>query len=190
MRTRRRWPDAAAQARALDSRVARAFPFLIAAAIVALDQLSKAYVVANVPYGVRSGTWFGLIHLTHTRNTGAAFGLFRDVRIEIGALAIDGVQLLGIVSVAAAVTIAVWLLRARALPIGLRVALGVVMGGAIGNGVDRWRLGYVVDFIHAQRGSFDFAVFNVADAAITVGAVGLFLATLRSREASPVSDGR
>jgi signal peptidase II len=164
-------------------------PFLIAAAIVALDQLSKAWVVANVPIGVRSGSWFDLIHLTHTRNTGAAFGMFRDAGFTVGSFAVDAVQLLGIVSVAAAVTIAVWLIRAPALPTALRLALGVVMGGAVGNGVDRWRLGYVVDFIHAQRGSFDFAVFNVADAAITVGAIALFLATLR-KSPPPVSDAR
>jgi hypothetical protein len=52
------------------------------------------------------------------------------------------------------------------------------MGGAVGNGIDRWRLHYVVDFIHAQAGWFDFPVFNVADLGISLGATGLLLATL------------
>lgn len=180
----RRWPDALRGGGAINSRVPRlVVPFLIAAAIVALDQLSKAWVVANVPFGVRFASWLDVVHLTHTRNTGAAFGMFRDVRLEVGAFAVDAVQILGIVSLAAAVTIAVWLIRAPAMEMPLRVALGIVMGGAIGNGIDRWRMGYVVDFIHAQRGGFDFAVFNVADAAITVGAVALFLLSLRKSSA-------
>jgi signal peptidase II len=68
------------------------------------------------------------------------------------------------------------------------------MGGAIGNGVDRWRLHYVVDFIHLQSGWFDFPVFNVADMGISVGAGLLLLATLlapaggRHRERDAVSD--
>ena len=153
-------------------------PFALAAVLVVLDQASKAWVVAEVPLGTRAGSWLGLLHLTHTRNSGAAFGLLRDFELRLGAVAIDGVQLLGLVSLAVALGLAVWLARAHALGWGTRLALGAIMGGAIGNGIDRWRLHYVVDFIHAQAGWFDFPVFNVADMAITVGAGGLLLSAL------------
>ena len=157
--------------------VPRALPFALAALLVVLDQLTKAWVVAEVPLGARVASWLGLVHLTHVRNAGAAFGLLRDLRIEVAGTTIDGVQVLGLVSLAAAVALAVWLLRDRQLTWGTRLALGTVMGGAFGNGVDRWRLHYVVDFVHLQAGWFDFPVFNVADTAITLGAVWLLLAT-------------
>ena len=153
-------------------------PFALAAAVIALDQLAKAWVVAEVPLGTRVGSWGGLLHLTHTRNSGAAFGLLRDFGLDLGAVTIDGVQLLGLVSLVVAVGLAVWLLRAHALGWGTRLALGAVMGGAVGNGIDRWRLHYVVDFIHAQAGWFDFPVFNVADVGISLGAAWLLLSTL------------
>ena len=156
----------------------RWLPFSLAAAVIALDQLSKAWVVAEVPLGTRAGSWGGLLHLTHTRNSGAAFGLLRDFGLDLGVVTIDGVQLLGLVSLVVAVALAVWLFRAHALGWGTRLALGAVMGGAVGNGIDRWRLHYVVDFIHAQAGWFDFPVFNVADIGISVGAAWLLLATL------------
>jgi signal peptidase II len=152
-------------------------PFALAAAIVGLDQLSKAWIVAEVPLGARVASWGGILHLTHTRNSGAAFGFLRDRTFELGAYAISGVQMLGMVSLAVAIALAVWLARSRTLGGFSRLALGAIMGGAIGNGIDRWRLGYVTDFLHAQRGWFDFPVFNVADIGITLGATALLLAT-------------
>lgn len=156
----------------------RWLPFALAAAVVTLDQLTKAWVVAEVPLGSRAGSWGGILHLTHTRNSGAAFGLLRGFGLDLGFVTIDGVQLLGLVSLVVAVALAVWLLRTRTLSWATRLTLGVIMGGAIGNGIDRWRLHYVVDFIHAQAGWFDFPVFNVADMGISLGAAGLLLTTL------------
>jgi signal peptidase II len=168
-------------------------PFVLAAAIVGLDQLSKTWVVAEVPLGARVASWGGILHLTHTRNSGAAFGFLRDRSFEVGPVAISGVQVLGMVSLAVAVALAVWLARSRSLGGFSRLALGAIMGGAIGNGIDRWRLGYVTDFLHAQRGWFDFPVFNVADVGISVGATALLLATFvggRRHPARPGGDGR
>jgi signal peptidase II len=165
-------------------------PFALAAAIVALDQLTKAWVVAEVPLGARVASWAGLVHLTHTRNTGAAFGLLGGFSLDLGAVTIDGVQLLGLVSLLVAVALAVWLARARELGWGTRLALGAVMGGAIGNGIDRWRLHYVVDFVHLQAGWFDFPVFNVADMGISIGAGLLLLATLLRPPAGTIRSAR
>jgi signal peptidase II len=156
----------------------RVLPFLLAIALVAADQATKAWVVAEVAIGERAASWFGFVHLTHTRNTGAAFGLLRDLRIDLGAVVIDGVQVLGLISLVVALAVTVVLLRARSLgPLNL-IALGTLLGGAVGNGVDRLRLGYVTDFIQLQAGWFDFPVFNVADMAIVAGAGLLVLSTL------------
>jgi signal peptidase II len=152
-------------------------PFALAAAFVVADQLSKSWVVAEVPLGARVASWAGFLHLTHTRNSGAAFGLLRDRVLDLGVTTVDGVQLLGMVSLAVALALAVWLALSRTLGTPTRLALGAIMGGAIGNGIDRWRLGYVTDFVHAQVGWFDFPVFNVADVGISVGATALLLAT-------------
>jgi signal peptidase II len=156
----------------------RALPFLLAAGIVALDQATKAWAVSEIAIGERAASWLGFFHLTHIRNTGAAFGLLRDRGLDLGFVTVDGVQLLGLVSLAVALVIVVALVRARHLPALVTWALGSLLGGAVGNGVDRLRLGYVTDFIQMQAGWFDFPVFNVADIAIVAGAALLVLSSL------------
>lgn len=158
----------------------RAFPFLLAAVLVALDQATKALAVSAIAIGERAASWWGFFHLTHVRNTGAAFGLLRDRGLDLGVVTIDGVQLLGLVSLSVALAIAVALVRARHLPALVSWALGLLLGGAVGNGVDRLRLGYVTDFLQMQAGWFDFPVFNVADMAIVAGAALLVLSSLVS----------
>ena len=74
----------------------RPVPFLLALVLIALDQATKSWVVAEVAIGERAASWFGFFHLTHTRNTGAAFGLLRDLRLDLGFTTIDGVQVLGL----------------------------------------------------------------------------------------------
>lgn len=156
----------------------RFVPYLIAALLVLADQASKAWVVAHVPLGERVASW-GLLHLTHTRNTGAAFGMGRDSVINLGFVSLTGVQLLGALSLLVAAGLIVWLLRPAGASVASRLAVAGILAGALGNGVDRLRLGYVVDFIHPQAGAFNFAVFNLADAAITVGAALLILSAFR-----------
>lgn len=156
----------------------RPVPFALALALIALDQLTKSWVVAEVTIGERAASWLGFFHLTHTRNTGAAFGLLRDLRLDLGFTTIDGVQVLGLVSLLVAIAVVVVLRRPTKLDRLTVVALGTLLGGAVGNGIDRLRLGYVTDFIQMQAGWFDFPVFNVADIAIVVGAGLLVLSTL------------
>lgn len=152
---------------------------LLAAALVALDQLSKAWVVATLP---RDGTEIPLalgFGITHTRNGGAAFGMLQDLEIKLGGLTIDGTFLLGLLSAAVSVVLGVYLWRsAKRLPTLLNVTLALVLAGAAGNMLDRLRLGYVVDFVHFKVGSFDFPVFNVADACVVIGALLLFIGSL------------
>ncbi|HRN17929.1 MAG: signal peptidase II [Trueperaceae bacterium] len=151
----------------------------LAAALVALDQLTKAWVVANLP---RDGTEIALalgFGITHTRNGGAAFGILRDLELRIAGLTIDGTVLLGLLSAAVSLGLIVYLLRnARRLSAIQATAAALVLAGAAGNMIDRLRLGYVVDLIHFKVGSFDFPVFNVADACVVIGAGLLILGSL------------
>jgi signal peptidase II len=159
--------------------VDRLLPIGLAAALVAVDQASKAWIVANVPLGVREYTLGLGFHVTHTRNSGAAFGMLRDLQWPIGPVLIDATVVLGLLNLVVSVAIVGYLLaRGEQLDRLTRAALSLVLAGAAGNMIDRLRLGYVVDFIDFQVGGFDFAVFNVADASIVVGAGLLVLSGL------------
>ena len=152
---------------------------LLAALLVAADQISKAWVVTALPEGSREvsvGLGFGFVRI---RNNGAAFGMLRNLHLQVGPLTIDGTVMLGILSALVALVIALYLLRSgRHLAALTRVALALVLAGAVGNMIDRFRLHYVVDFIHFHVRGFDFAVFNVADASIVIGAALLLLASV------------
>ena len=140
---------------------------LEAALIIALDQFTKHLVVSNldlyeswVPIPAL-GRWLEIYHIT---NTGVAFGLFQG-----------GGTLFALVPLAVSVAI---LFYYRSLPGGqwlLRLTLGLQMGGAVGNLIDRIRVGHVIDFIHVPY----WPVFNVADSAVTVGTSLLVLLLLR-----------
>jgi signal peptidase II len=141
---------------------------IVAMAIVVLDQATKWAIVEWVPlYGKVPLNEF--MNLTHQRNTGAAFSFLADA---------GGWQRWFFIVLAVAVSafIAVWLFRIREEgPIVLMGGLALVLGGAIGNVIDRIRLGYVTDFFQVWFGSWAFPSFNVADAAISVGAALLII---------------
>lgn len=121
-----------------------------------LDQLTKAWLVSNVSPGEVVHVVGDYVRLIFSQNSGALFGLFRD-----NALAF------GIVSLVVVALIVGYHARAgRSLY--LSIALGLLLGGALGNLVDRLRLGYVVDFVDLGLGDLRFFTFNVGDSAITV----------------------
>lgn len=140
--------------------------FYISALLVAtLDQLSKAIVLAKMPLG-EPGTIPlipGIFHFTHVRNTGIAFSMLEG-KIPVILIA-SAVVMLGIILTE----------RKAAGRLGLAygIALSMPLGGALGNMIDRIRFGNVVDFIDVR--GIKFAIFNVADSAITVGIVWLLL---------------
>ncbi|MFO8236982.1 MAG: signal peptidase II [Prochlorococcaceae cyanobacterium] len=147
-------------------RTGRRACFLLASLVVLADQLSKAWASDQLAgAGVRPFLP-GLLEFTYTTNTGAAFSLFSGAA-----------QALGAVSLAVALGVAVWIWRLGRAPQGLArcLALGLLLGGALGNGIDRWRLGAVVDFLAFVP--IDFPVFNLADVAINL-AVLCFLIDL------------
>ena len=143
----------------------------LAVAIVVLDQLTKHFATASLEYAIPVAVFPGF-NLTLLHNTGAAFSLFDDQ---------SGWQRWFFVVLASAVSlmIIVWMWRIRDQgPLVLIAGLALVLGGAIGNLLDRLLLGYVTDFIQVWFGSWAFPSFNVADSAITVGAVLLIIDAL------------
>ncbi len=148
---------------------------LMAALLVALDQLTKVWSARTFSFGESMPLALGF-NFTYVENTGAAFGLFRGVSFELFGLTVDGVVLLGIVSLLVSAGLLVYLLtRGRDLPFFGKFALYVILAGAVGNMIDRFAYGFVIDFIHFQVGSFNFPVFNVADICVVLGAIMLFI---------------
>jgi signal peptidase II len=147
---------------------------LVVAAVVALDQASKAVVVRSLSLHQSVSLVDGLLSLSHVRNRGAAFGLLSDWDLPHQS------ALLAVLSVAALTAIAAYFVRLPAAARLPRVALALVLGGAVGNLIDRVRLGYVVDFVHVYWRQHQWPDFNVADSAITIGVTLLVLDILRS----------
>ncbi len=152
-----------AEAPAVVARVGRRWPLFLglAAVVVAADQLTKAWLVARLAPGESVAVLGDWLRFVHGRNTGGLFGLFGG-HAEILALVS-----LGVIGLIVAY-------HARAVPSRfLSVTLGLLLGGAIGNLLDRLRLGYVVDFVDAGIGNVRWYTFNVADAAISFALLGL-----------------
>ena len=168
---------------------------LVAALLIVADQVSKLWMVSFLTFGGPDVTVIpGALYLSYVRNTGAAFGMLRGVDLQLGPVHVDGTFLLGVLSAVVSVWL-VWHLARHARDHGAwtRVALTLVLAGAAGNMIDRLRLGYVIDFVNVRIGWFDFPVFNLADACISIGAVLLIATTLLARPTSsatsPPNDG-
>jgi signal peptidase II len=136
----------------------------IAAAVLAADQGSKAWVMSHLPLGAYTEeagaipVVRGFFYIVHVGNTGAAWSIFTGRSIILAALA--------------AATLVVIFLQRKALGLGgtyAQVCFGLLCGGIIGNLVDRILRGHVVDFLDFHFGSYVYPTFNVADSAICVG---------------------
>lgn len=140
---------------------------ILSALVIVFDQLSKWWIETNlVHYGVIPVIpHFNIVHL---RNTGAAFSMFNQA------------PSLAFIGLAAAVSagILAWLRKHPRGETLTAIGLCLILGGAIGNVIDRVRLGHVTDFLDFYWGSWHFAAFNVADMAISVGAGFLILEML------------
>ena len=135
---------------------------IIAACIVALDQISKLWVRSNITL-YESVPILGCLSLTNVRNTGSAFGLFVNQAFLLTLIAIVGVVAI----------LLFYRYFSKSSMLGVS-ALSLVFGGAIGNLIDRLRFGYVTDFIDVRLWhDFHWPSFNVADSAITVGSIAL-----------------
>ncbi len=143
---------------------------VISAVVIALDQLVKSWVAALPPYVPHH--ILPVLDITLMYNTGAAFSFLSDAS-GWQRWAFTGLALL--VSIA----IVIWMYRLRAGTHRLLAcSLAFIVGGALGNMIDRLRIGHVIDFVSLHWNNHWFAAFNVADSAITVGAALLLLDAL------------
>jgi len=162
---------------------ARRIELIVAVTVVVLDQITKAMVRPVLALHESREVIPGFLDLTRVHNTGAAFGMLNSVDFPMKTLVLSLVALIALGGVA-------W--YAVTVPLEDRLArLGVagILGGAIGNLIDRATAGYVLDFVDAYWGAWHFWAFNVADAAITVGVILLILDMLglgRRRASNPV----
>ncbi len=158
--------------------ISRKLGFTVALGIFLLDQLAKWLMIAPLQLQqVRQIVLLPIFNLTWTENYGISLGL-------LNASTATGRWLLVAMTSAIAVGVAVWIGREKER--GDQLALGLVLGGALGNILDRIRYGYVVDFADLHFGDFrPFLVFNVADAAISIGVVILLLRAFFARKERP-----
>jgi signal peptidase II len=147
----------------------------IALAVIVLDQVTKALVRHELRLYETHEIIPGLASLVHGRNVGMAFGVFSG-----GGLPAQAVVLAILSGVVLLVVLAHWRRLAEG-PILLRLALALIAGGAVGNLIDRVRLGYVTDFVHLYWREHQWPDFNLADSAISIGIVLLLLDAVRPR---------
>jgi len=144
----------------------------LSALVIVLDQLSKAWITSHFSYG-ESYYVLSVFNLILVHNTGAAFSFLSDA---------GGVQrwLFSAIAVVASVWI-VWLLRRHVAQTLFALALSMILGGALGNLIDRIAYGYVVDFLQFHWDEHYFPAFNLADSAITCGAFVLIFDSFREK---------
>ena len=152
---------------------------LSAALLIMVDQLTKLWAASTFPLGA-VGRYIGLgFYFTYVQNTGAAFGIFQGVNIPLGPFNINGTRLLGLLSATVSLFIFIYLWRHRkTLPLLQQTALTLILAGALGNMIDRFRLSYVIDFSHFNTSFLNFPVFNVADSCVVIGAGLLIISSL------------
>ena len=151
----------------------------IAVAIIIVDQIAKAIIRMTLPYLDSRTIIPGLADLVHVHNDGVAFGLLNNSDLPfkpVMTTALAGLALAGI---------GFYARHVREHERMARIGLALILGGAMGNLVDRLRQGYVIDFVDVYWRGWHFWAFNVADASITIGAILVFLDLLVvSRHAS------
>ncbi|MBN1374738.1 MAG: signal peptidase II [Dehalococcoidia bacterium] len=140
---------------------------LIAVAIVVFDQLTKQWIVSNIPLG-GSLPSMGPLNIVNIQNTGSAFGLFPNQAF-----------LLSVVAIAGLIMVLMFFRYFSELGFWGGIALSLIFAGALGNLIDRLRVGYITDFIYVRLwAEVYWPAFNVADSAITIGAISLAVIAL------------
>jgi len=146
-------------------------PKLIAGvlAVIVLDQLTKLAVVRALPVYDSVSVIPHLLDFTYVRNTGLAYGFLNESNLPFKGVITSALAFLALGG------IALYARQLQAHERWARLGLILILGGAFGNLIDRMRLGYVIDFVDVYWNNWHFWAFNVADAAISVGAVFVFL---------------
>ena len=136
---------------------------MVSGALILLDQISKMVILRSMPLYETIPVIPGFFNMTHIHNPGGAFGFMAGQGPEVRSLLFLAMSSL------AAVVVVFFYLRTPAAYSWLSTALLLIFGGAIGNMIDRFRFGEVVDFLDFYAGGYHWPAFNVADSGITVG---------------------
>ena len=152
-----------------------------AAVIIALDQITKSAVMARFSLHETLEIIPGLFNLVYVMNPGAAFGFLADASPTFRYIFFIGVTIL------AAGLIVYYLVKSNPRNLMLAGSLTLIFGGAVGNLIDRIRFGAVVDFLDVYLGASHWPAFNVADSAITCGAILMIWEMLRNRKSKQTS---
>lgn len=155
----------------------------VAVSTLALDQLSKFWIVHTLPIGSYGpgrhiAVIDGFFHLVHVGNTGAAWSLFSGGSLWLAGLAI--LTLAGIYH---------WRHSLGLRQRGLQIAFGLLCGGIVGNGIDRLAYQHVVDFLDFHFGSYIYPTFNIADSGIVCGVVLYFFLSLKKPADTEEAEG-
>jgi signal peptidase II len=150
----------------------------LSALVIVLDQLTKAWITDHFAYG-ESLIILSVFNLVLVHNTGAAFSFLSDA---------GGMQrwLFSIIAIVASVWI-IWLLRKHGGQTLFSLSLSLILGGALGNLIDRIAYGYVIDFLHFHWGEHYFPAFNIADSAITCGAFLMIWDSFTEKKRGPAA---
>ena len=138
---------------------------LTALGVIILDQVSKFIIAASIGFYESVPVIGGFFNLVHVRNRGMAFGLMN--RPDAGI----SLYFLIAITIIAVLLIIIWSVRLKHEERGLLFGLSLILGGAVGNLIDRIRLKEVIDFLDIYLGSYHWPAFNIADSAITIGAI-------------------
>jgi len=149
--------------------------FLTVITVTLLDQFTKAFIHATMSLHSSWVVIAGFLNITYVRNPGAAFGFLAHTAPWFRSIFFVLVTLLAIGM------ILYYLVKSRADQPGLIFALSLILSGALGNLIDRLRLGEVIDFIDVYWSTYHWPAFNVADAAISIGAMIMILEMVKQR---------
>lgn len=137
--------------------------WIVVIAVIVLDQITK-YIISTSVSPFDSIEIFPFLHIVHVKNTGAAFGMFK----KLGGNVFIGVSVIAIIFI-------FWLLVKSTYS---QFGLSLLLGGALGNLIDRIRFGQVIDFIDVSVGKYHWPAFNVADSCLTIGIALILLRSL------------
>ncbi len=144
--------------------------------VMLVDQVTKFYVVSHFSLHETVPVIPGFFHLTYIRNPGAAFGFLAGAPAEFRGC------FFALVTLVAAGLILYYLIAHKVGDLLLLLPLGLILAGALGNMVDRFRFGEVIDFLDFSLGAYHWPAFNVADMAISIGAAILVVEMFRRRK--------
>ncbi|OXM17450.1 signal peptidase II [Paenibacillus herberti] len=162
----------------------KGYSYLVAIAAILVDQLAKLIIINRLELYEQIKVIGNFFIITSIRNTGAAFSI------------LEGQQLFFLIITPLVVAGIAWYIhqQRKSGNTWLFTALGLVLGGAIGNFIDRLLYGHVVDFLSFNFGSYSFAVFNLADTSLTIGVIMIIVDTLledrRARKAARNNEGK